>query len=120
MLFGGSQAVFAEAQRSYGLQGRELLFFPRANHGANGSIWNLGTERRTSEFNRAFGSDPMVCVVRHRIGFVDLLRPVLGYFLAHDHRARHVLDTCPPPNSIRWHPRRGHLHLSYFLDDVLP
>ena len=86
MLFGGSQAVFAEAQRSYGLQGRELLFFSRANHGANRSIWNLGTERRTSEFNRAFGSDPMVCVVRHRIGFVDLLRPVLGYLLAYHDR----------------------------------
>ena len=31
VLFRGSEAVFAEAQRSYGLQGRELLFFPRAH-----------------------------------------------------------------------------------------
>src|SRR5579862_884429 len=97
----------------------ELLSFQRAIHGANRTLRNFGPQHRPDARSRASHHHSMVRVVRDHFSFLDLLWLVLGHLLAHDHRARHFLDSRAPADSIRRHPRRGHLHVSDFFHHVL-
>ena len=48
---------------------------------------------------------------------VDHVRLVLGYFLAHDHRAGHFLDARAPGDSIRWHSGGDHVDIPDLFGD---
>src|SRR5579864_2899894 len=95
------------------------LKLKRATYGANRTIRNFGPQRGTHARSRPSHHHSMVRLVRHHLGFLHLLRLVLGHLLAHDHRARHLLDARAPADPIRRHPRRDHLHVSDLLHHVL-